>query len=83
MVSGWAPIDSLAVAFIALVLSLGGCISVPVTYATPEADAEAKQFKCPEGLSRIYVFRDENFGYLYPLTISIDEERIGDFAAMT
>ena len=82
-VSGWAPIDSLAVAFIALILSLGGCISVPVNYAAPEVDAEAKQFRCPEGLSRIYVFRDENFGYLYPLTLSIDEQRIGDFAAMT
>lgn len=56
---------------------------MPVTYATPEADAEAKQFKCPEGLSRVYVFRDENFGYRYPLTLSIDEQRIGDFAAMT
>lgn len=73
----------LTVALGAVLLGLGGCISVPVTYATPEADAEAKQFKCPEGLSRVYVFRDENFGYLYPLTLSIDEQRIGDFAAMT
>ena len=77
------PEALLTVALGAVILGLGGCISVPVTYATPEADAEAKQFKCPEGLSRIYVFRDENFGYLYPLTLSIDEERIGDFAAMT
>jgi hypothetical protein len=73
----------LTVALGAVLLGLGGCISVPVNYATPEADAEAKQFKCPEGLSRVYVFRDENFGYLYPLTLSIDEQRIGDFAAMT
>lgn len=77
------PEALLTVALGAVLLGLGGCISVPVTYATPEADAEAKQFKCPEGLSRVYVFRDENFGYLYPLTLSIDEQRIGDFAAMT
>ena len=77
------PEALLAVALGAVLLGLGGCISVPVNYATPEADAEAKQFKCPEGLSRVYVFRDENFGYLYPLTLSIDEQRIGDFAAMT
>ena len=77
------PLALLTVVLGAVLLGLGGCISVPVTYATPEADAEAKQFKCPEGLSRVYVFRDENFGYLYPLTLSIDEQRIGDFAAMT
>jgi hypothetical protein len=73
----------LALAFSAPILGIGGCIAVPVTYATPAADAEAKQFKCPEGMSRVYVFRDENFGYVYPLTLSIDEQRIGDFAAMT
>jgi len=77
------PKALLTVALGSVILGLGGCISVPVTYATPEADAEAKQFKCPEGLSRIYVFRDENFGYSHPLTLSIDEQRIGDFAAMT
>lgn len=77
------PEALLTVALGAVLLGLGGCISVPVTYATPEADADAKQFKCPEGLSRVYVFRDENFGYRYPLTLSIDEQRIGDFAAMT
>jgi S1-C subfamily serine protease len=62
---------------------LQGCVSVPVTYAPPERDAAAKQFQCPEGLSRVYVFRDSNFGYLYPMTLAIDEKRIGDFAAMT
>ena len=64
-------------------MSLGGCISVPVNYAAPEVDAEAKQFKCPEGLSRIYVFRDENFQSALPLNIFLDQELVGDFAAMT
>jgi S1-C subfamily serine protease len=70
-------------AILVLLSGLQGCLSVPVNYATPEADAEAKHFRCPEGMSRVYVFRDENFGSAYPLTLSVDERPIGDFAAMT
>lgn len=73
----------LALSLCLAALGVGGCVSVPVAYATPAADADAKQFKCPEGMSRIYVFRDENFGALHPLTLSLDGQRIGDFATMT
>jgi S1-C subfamily serine protease len=73
----------LVLALAVMTLALSGCVAVPVTYATPAADAKAKQFKCPEGMSRVYVFRDETFGSMYPLTLSIDQQRIGDFAAMT
>lgn len=64
-------------------LAMPGCLSVPVTYATQQEEAESKQFKSSEGLGRVYVFRDEQFGYMHPLTLSIDERRIGDFAAKT
>lgn len=64
-------------------LGVGGCVSVPVAYATPAADADAKQFKCPEGMSRIYVFRDEYVQWALPITLSIDDQRVGDFAAWT
>ena len=63
--------------------AMPGCLSVPVTYATQQEEAESKLFKSPEGLSRVYVFRDEQFGWMHPLTLSIDERRIGDFAAKT
>jgi len=66
-----------------VLLGLGGCISVPVNYATPEADAEAKQFKCPEGLSRVYVFRDEYVQWALPITLSIDGQVVGNFAVWT
>ena len=64
-------------------IAMPGCLSVPVTYATQQEEAESKQFKSSEGLGRVYVFRDEQFGYMHPLTLSIDERRIGDFAAKT
>jgi V8-like Glu-specific endopeptidase len=73
----------LTLAFSALILGIGGCIAVPVTYATPAADAEAKQFKCPEGMSRVYVFRDEYVQWALPITLSIDDQVVGSFAAWT
>lgn len=41
----------------AAVLALGGCASVPL--ATPERDAEAKQFIARPDAATIYVYRDE------------------------
>jgi hypothetical protein len=73
----------LTLALSALILGIGGCIAVPVTYATPAADAEAKQFKCPEGMSRVYVFRDEYVQWALPITLSIDDQVVGSFAAWT
>jgi hypothetical protein len=73
----------LTLAFSALILGIGGCIAVPVTYATPAADAEAKQFKCPEGMSRVYVFRDEYVQWALPITLSIDDHVVVSFAAWT
>lgn len=40
---------------IALVTALGGCASVP--QATPERDAEAKQFITHPGFASVYIFR--------------------------
>ncbi len=82
-VSGWAPIALLTLAFCAVIVGIGGCNLVPVTYATPEADAEAKKFKCPEGMSRVYVFRDEYVQWALPITLSIDDQVVGSFAAWT
>ena len=79
----WVSVAWLTIAFGAMTLGIGGCIAVPVTYATPAADAEAKQFKCPEGMSRIYVFRDENVHYFLPIEVSIDERVAGDFFGWT
>ncbi len=65
------------------ILLMPGCLAVPVTLAPQHEDLEAKQFKCPEGLGRVYAFRDEQFGWIQPLPLSIEERKIGDFAAMT
>jgi S1-C subfamily serine protease len=64
-------------------MTSGGCLTVPVTYAPTEADAEAKTFKAPTGAGRVYVFRDEHFGSMYPLRLTLDQQPVGDFAAMT
>ena len=53
-----------------IVAALQACDLVPVTYAPPDGDAAAKQFQCPEGPSCVYVFRDSNFGYRYPMPLA-------------
>lgn len=68
---------------ILVLFTAAGCLTVPVTYAPKEADAEAKSFQVPPGMGRVYVFRDENFGSMYPLRLSLEERQVGDFAAMT
>jgi S1-C subfamily serine protease len=64
-------------------MTSSACITLPVTYAPREADSEAKTFNVPAGAGRVYVFRDEHFGWLQPLQLSIDGRPIGEFAAMT
>lgn len=79
----WASIASWIPVFGAVTLCIGGCNLVPVTYAPPEADAEAKQFECPAGMGRVYVFRDEYVQWALPITLSIDDQVVGNFAVWT
>ena len=66
---------------LALMLTLAGCAEVPL--APPELDQEAKEFRPTDGLSTIYLFRDENLGSGTPITIALDGQVAGQTAAWT
>jgi hypothetical protein len=66
---------------IALVAVAAGCASVQM--ASPEADAQAKQFNVPVGKSRIYVYRNENFGGAIKIAITLDGRLMGSTAPKT
>ncbi len=60
----------LTAAWIALVLLLAGCASVPMT--SMKEDSSAKEFKVDPAKSSIYVYRNENFGGAISMTVSLD-----------
>lgn len=65
--------------FTLLLLSLGGCATVPM--ASDAEDAKAKEFKTPpEGKSGMYIFRDSTLGGALKKTIYIDGKAIGESA---
>lgn len=59
-----------AAAWLALVLLLSGCASVPMS--SMKEDASAKEFKVDPAKSSIYVYRHENFGGAISMTVSLD-----------
>lgn len=64
-----------------LMLLLGGCASVPM--ASVAEDAKAKEFAKADGKSRIYVYRNENFGAAIKMPVLLNNVAIGDTAAKT
>lgn len=54
---------------------LGGCASVQ--HAAPAQDAALKRFEAPSGLTRIYIYRNELFGTLAGLDLSVDGKPAG------
>jgi len=54
---------------------LGGCASVQ--HAAPDQDAALKRFEAPSGLTRIYIYRNEFFGTLAGLDLSVDGRPAG------
>ena len=67
--------------WIAFVLLLAGCASVPM--APVDRDAEAKKFGTLPGKASLYIFRDETMGAAVPLTVSVNSKTLGQTAAMT
>lgn len=65
----------------ALALATSGCASVPTT--SLELDREAKAFKPTQGMSTIYLFRDEGLGGAAPIAVSLDDQVAGQTAAWT
>lgn len=63
---------------ISFLLLTASCVSVPMT--TPEADQEAKTFQAPKDKSRIYIFRDENFGSAIKVPVLVDAALVGQSA---
>lgn len=57
-------------------LTLVGCAST-VPMATPEKDAQAKQFIAKPGVAGVYVYRNESFGKAVKLPLEIDGKTIG------
>lgn len=67
--------------FASTMLLLGGCASVPM--ASLEQDQAAKSFKPDESKSKIYVYRNENFGAAIKMPVLINDKLVGDTAAKT
>jgi hypothetical protein len=64
-----------------LSILVSGCASVPM--ASLDDDAKAKTFSTSPTKSSIYLYRNENFGGVIPLTVSLDGKMAGQTAAMT
>jgi len=70
-----------AISFFVIFSSLGCAASVPM--ATKEQDIAAKKFTSPASGSRIYLFRDETFGYAISMPVVLDGKVVGGTAAQT
>ncbi len=62
-------------------LFAAGCASIPM--ADPAADKAAKAFTVAPGKSRIYVYRNENFGAAITMDVYIDGRKLGQTVART
>ena len=63
------------------VLLILGCAGVPAT--APEQDVEAKRFEPVPGMSIIYLFRDEHLGAAAPISVSLNDQVVGQTASWT
>ncbi len=68
-------------AFLVAASVMSGCASVPM--ASDEKDAAAKTFRVQPGKSNIYVYRNESFGGVIPMTVSLDGKLAGQTGAQT
>lgn len=66
---------------LALIGTLHGCASVPA--GDPAVDSEMKRFGVVPDMSRIYIYRNENFGAAIKMTVTVDGRVIGATAANT
>jgi hypothetical protein len=64
-----------------LVMLLSACASVPM--ASMEQDAKAKTFTAPPERAALYIYRNENFGGVVPMTITVNGKVVGRTAAQT
>lgn len=71
----------LVVGFVAGMLLLGGCASVPK--ASVERNAQAKTFTPPAGKANIYVYRNESMGGAVKMDVDLDGKTVGQTAAKT
>lgn len=60
-------------------LFAAGCATVPM--ADPAADKAAKAFAVTPGKSRIYVYRNENFGGAVTMNVFLDDRNMGQTVA--
>lgn len=64
-----------------LLILLSGCATVPM--APAEMDARAKDFSPPAEKASLYIYRDEMFGAVAPMTVTINGRTLGQTAAKT
>lgn len=65
----------------ALIASLAGCASVPMS--SLDKDATAKNFSTQPDKASLFIYRNENFGAAVPVTVSVNGKTLGQTAAMT
>ena len=69
----------IAVLFLALVIFVSGCASVPM--ADLELDAKAKEFVPAPSKASIYIYRNETFGAAISMAVTVNGLMLGQTAA--
>lgn len=64
-----------------IISMLSACASVPM--ADLKEDQEAKSFAAPQDKSRLYIYRNENFGGAIKVSVTVDGKLVGQTAPKT
>jgi hypothetical protein len=65
-------------AFLILFTILSGCAAPPINYAPVDRDSGAKDFTPPVGKASLYIYRNENFGFLVPMPVALNNKNLGE-----
>ena len=65
----------------ALIMLLSGCASVPM--ASLDQDSKAKDFSRLADKATLFIYRNENFGGVAPMTVSVNGRTLGQTAPYT
>ena len=69
--------------FCSVIILLSGCASKPTNYASTEQDRGAKEFSPPIGKASLYIYRNENFGSLVPMPVTLNNKSLGETGGKT
>lgn len=69
--------------YIILCILISGCASTPTNFASTEQDRGAKEFSPPIGRASLYIYRNENFGSLVQMPVTLNNKNLGETGGKT